>query len=87
MVQTVAISDNLTLKYLRDRFNLQRSEDPPFFTEWTENLPELSGGDRTFLARIKAAKRTTFSLSLAIPQALAYMLANPARDKPSFGIL
>ncbi|MEQ9001152.1 MAG: hypothetical protein RID53_32220 [Coleofasciculus sp. B1-GNL1-01] len=33
------------------------------------------------------AKRTTFSLSLGIPQALAYMLANPEQTQPTYGLL
>jgi hypothetical protein len=160
MVQTVAISENITLKYLREKFSLQRNEDRHFFPEWHENLPGLSESDRSFLERVRSryfyqldegtlleegvkmmmisplldiagfydppfrtkfepsvivpveteedilqgrldalviqnqfwiwvleAKRTTFSLSLGIPQALAYMLANPEPGKPTFGIL
>lgn len=33
------------------------------------------------------AKRTTFSLSLGIPQALAYMLCNPNTYNSTYGIL
>ena len=160
MVQTVAISENITLKYLREHFNLQRSQSQQFFLEWSVELPELSAADRAFLERIRTryfyqldegtlleegvkmmmmsplldiagfydppfrtkfeppvmvsveteekvlqgridalvvqdqfwvwvleAKRTTFSLSLGIPQALAYMLAAPNSEKPIFGIL
>ena len=148
------------MKYLRDRFALEREERPDFFPEWQTGLPELTDGDRAFLARIRSrffyqleegsllengvkmmmvspllevagfydppfrtkfepsvevaiedydeviqgridalviqdklwiwvieAKRTTFSLSLGIPQAIAYMLANPAGQKPTYGLL
>lgn len=36
---------------------------------------------------VKSAKPTTFSLSLGIPQALAYMLANPEPIQPTYGLL
>jgi hypothetical protein len=160
MVQTIAISDNITLKDLRQSFGLQRNETPQFFPEWTVTLPELSPVDQMFLERVRnrylyqldegalleegvklmimsplldiagfydppfktrfevpvkitvettdevlqgridalviqeqfwvwvlEAKRTTFSLSLGIPQALSYMLANPQPDTLTFGIL
>jgi hypothetical protein len=159
MVQTIPISEQITLKYLRDRFNLQRTEEQQFFVEWVTDLPELSAEDEVFLERVRSryfyqldegtlleggvkmmmvaplldiagfydppfkthferaisveveteteilrgridalvvqnqfwvwvleAKRTTFSLSLGIPQALAYMLANPT-SSATFGIL
>lgn len=160
MVQAIPISEKTTLKYLRDRFNLQRREDSEFFPEWFTHLPDLSNPDQAFLQRIREryfyqldegtlleggvkmmmvaplldvagfydppfktlfessvaiaveteaeilqgrinalvvqnqfwvwvleAKRTTFSLSLGIPQALAYMLANPQSQQPTYGIL
>lgn len=159
MVQTIPISEQTTLKYLRDRFNLQRTEDRQFFSEWFIELPALSERDKIFLERMRSryfyqldegtlleggvkmmivaplldvggfydppfktqfepaivieveteaeilrgridalvvqnqfwvwvleAKRTTFSLGLGIPQALAYMLANPTQST-TFGIL
>jgi len=160
MVQTIAISEKTTLKYLRKNFNLQRNDERQFFPDWYDNLPEISDADKAFLDRVRSryfyqldegtlleggvkmmivaplldiagfydapfntrfeptvtleveteeeilqgridalvlqnqfwvwvleAKRTTFSLSLGIPQALAYMLSNPNIDKPIFGIL
>ncbi|MEH2248644.1 type I restriction endonuclease [Nostoc sp.] len=33
------------------------------------------------------AKRAEYSLEVATPQALAYMLANPGNDKPTYGFL
>jgi hypothetical protein len=160
MVQAIPISEKITLKYLRENFNLQRNEERQFFPEWFENLPEISDTDRVFLDRVRSryfyqldegtllesgvkimmmaplldvagfydapfkmrfepavtlevetqeeilqgridalvvqnqlwiwvleAKRTTFSLGLGIPQALAYMLCNPNSDKPTFGVL
>lgn len=160
MVQTIAISENTTLKYLRENFNLQRTQDSQFFPEWREDLPEITDSEKALLDRIQSryfyqldegslleegvkmmmvaplldvagfydppfktrfelpvqiavdtgeeilsgridalvvqnqfwvwvleAKRTTFSLGLGIPQALAYMLCNPNSHKTTFGIL
>lgn len=160
MVQTIAIAEKTTLKYLRDRFGLERTDDVDFFQEWQpgqtpltdtetavlerirqryfhqldegmmlENgvkmmivspLLELAGfydppfrcrfeppvdvaidtGEEVLNGRIDAlvvqnqlwvwvleAKRTTFSLSLGIPQALAYMLTNPLKTQPTYGLL
>ncbi len=33
------------------------------------------------------AKRTSFSIDVALPQALAYMSANPAPNRPTFGLV
>jgi hypothetical protein len=160
MVQTIAISENTTLGYLRENFNLQRNEERQFFPEWFEHLPALSDTDQAFLERVRLryfyqldegtlleegvkmmmmaplldvagfydppfktrfepavsvaietgdemlrgridalvvqsqfwvwvleAKRTTFSLSLGIPQAIAYMLADPSSKAFTFGLL
>jgi len=160
MVQTIAISEKTTLKYLRENFGLERTNEPNFFqkcqgeqsplsdTEMSvlqrirdryfhqleegmmlENgvkmmivspLLEVAGfydppfrtrfeppvdvaidtGDEVLNGRIDAlvvqeqlwvwvleAKRTTFSLSLGIPQALAYMLTNPLKKQLTYGLL
>jgi hypothetical protein len=33
------------------------------------------------------AKRTSFSIDVALPQALAYMSANPNPEQPTFGLV
>ncbi|HEY9860962.1 MAG TPA: hypothetical protein V6D16_15760 [Candidatus Obscuribacterales bacterium] len=33
------------------------------------------------------SKRTTFSVALALPQLLAYLLSNPSSTKPAFGLI
>lgn len=33
------------------------------------------------------SKRSDFSVTRGLPQALSYMLANPTKDKPSFGLI
>jgi hypothetical protein len=160
MVQTIAISERTTLKYLRENFNLQRTEERNFFSEWASELSTITNSEKEFLDRIRnryfhqldegmlleggvkmmilsplldiagfydppfktrfeppvqvpidtgeeilqgridalvvqdqfwvwvlEAKRTTFSLGLGIPQALAYMLCTPHLNRPTYGLL
>jgi hypothetical protein len=75
--------------------------DPPFRTRFepaiaiaVETETEILQGridalvvQNQFWVWVLEAKRTTFSLSLGIPQALAYMLGNPNSQPPTFGIL
>lgn len=152
-VRTVKLYD------LKSKFGLERTEDDSFFSEWLENLPELTETERQSLDHTKRnyiylleypvmetivkrvvlsplldlagfyappfrvdgetsvkvsatdegeviqgsldvlviqeriwvtvieAKNSEFSLTKAIPQALAYMLAQPNAEKPTFGIV
>ncbi len=161
MTQTFPIERSLkTFNQLQSQFNLQRSTDDQFFTEWlnpdsklTEKeqqalnaiqqkyfyqlsdgqlgeetiklivlspLLDLAGffnppfrfktettvqirvesDDVTYRGRIDAlviqeklwvvvieSKETSFSLELALPQTLAYMLASPNQEQPVFGMV
>ncbi|MEH2337661.1 type I restriction endonuclease [Nostoc sp.] len=40
-----------------------------------------------FWVLVIEAKRAEYSLEVAIPQALAYMLANPGNDRPTYGFV
>jgi hypothetical protein len=158
MTQTIAARTG-ELHDLKSKFGLERVEDDSFFSEWLENLPELSERDRQSLDHTKRnylylleypvmesivkmvvlsplldlagfyappfrvdgemsvkvsaidegevvqgsidvlviqeqiwmtvieAKNSEFSLTKALPQALAYMLAQPKPEKPTFGMV
>ncbi|MBW4682771.1 MAG: restriction endonuclease subunit R [Microcoleus vaginatus WJT46-NPBG5] len=159
MVQAIPAT-NLSLEYLQEKFNLQRTSNDQFFTEWSTNLVELSNIEKQTLDRVKSnylhltqsrpmieslvqmvvlsplldlagfyqppfkvevevpvqisiededevvqgridvlvlrnqlwvlvieSKRGGLSLEPAMPQALAYMLANPATEKSTFGFI
>jgi hypothetical protein len=160
MVLTLAITEAIiSLNDAHDKFNLSRSDEPNFFTEWFDNLPEVSEQEKEALNRLKnrylyyaadgaltegtvniimvspllnllglcdppfkiraeqsvkvelaeekpvlegridalvvqnqfwvvviEAKRYGFNVSLAIPQALAYMMGNPQPERPVFGM-
>jgi hypothetical protein len=157
-MQTIA-ARTVKLHDLKSKFGLERVEDESFFSEWLEELPELSESDRQFLDHTKRnylylleypvmesivkmvvlsplldlagfyappfrvdgaisvkvsatdegevvqgnidvlviqeqiwvtvieAKNSEFSLTKALPQALAYMLAPPKAEKPAFGMV
>ncbi|MBD0346303.1 MAG: type I restriction endonuclease subunit R [Coleofasciculus sp. Co-bin14] len=158
---SLAVTEAITsINEAESRFNLSRNSDLQFFSEWQENLPELTQAERQTLDRIKnsylynsadgamteatvnlllvspllylagfcdppyklrgeksveiaveerdeiyrgridalvlqnqfwltlvESKQTKFSFSVAIPQALAYMMANPHSAPSTFGLV
>lgn len=161
MTTTLAVTEVITsINEAQSRFNLSRTTDLQFFSEWQETLPELTQAEREALDRVKnsylynsadgamteatvnlllvspllylagfcdppyklrgeksveiaveerdeiyrgridalvllhqfwlalvESKQTKFSFSVAIPQALAYMMANPYPERPTFGLV
>jgi len=53
MVQAIPDS-NLSLEDLQEKFNLQRTSNDQFFTEWSTNLLELSNIEKQTLDRVKS---------------------------------
>ena len=54
MVKTVGITTAITnLNQAHEKFNLSQTADLQFFTEWFENLPDLTVSEEEFLARLK----------------------------------
>ena len=157
---TTIKANEVTLRELKQTFNLQQSQEPSFFPEWSETFVALSEAEQQFLNRVKAnfvelmedppmlensvkmvvlaplldlagfyhkpfrietetsteieiedegvvvrgridvlvlkerlwllvieSKRSDFAVTRAIPQALAYMLGNPERTQPVFGMI
>ncbi|MEQ8996086.1 MAG: type I restriction endonuclease subunit R [Coleofasciculus sp. B1-GNL1-01] len=160
MVQTAITQTIKTLNDVHNKFNLRRTEDEQFFTEWFENLPELTQQEQATLDQIRdryryhradgvlaegavnlivvsrllelagfydfpfklrsevsveittvvddqilrgridflvvleqfwvvvlEAKHSDLNIELAIPQALAYMMANRHPDQPVYGMV
>lgn len=52
MVQTIQISE-LTLHEIKTKFGLQETQDESFFSEWEDNLPELTDSEKQALDQIK----------------------------------
>jgi len=159
MVQSIPARD-VTLNTLKQQFNLQSTQDPQFFPEWSATYPDLNDREKAALNRVQEnflaltenppllensvkmvvlaplldlagfyrppfhleteasislemadegitiqgridvlvekntlwllvieSKRSDFAVSRAIPQALAYMLANPQGDRATFGAI
>ncbi|MEQ8538140.1 MAG: restriction endonuclease subunit R [Coleofasciculus sp. D1-CHI-01] len=53
MVQIIQAQD-IDLRYLLENYRLQLVEDNQFFTEWQEDLPDLSDSDKQQLDKVKA---------------------------------
>src|ERR671932_2835769 len=54
MAQTIAIEKNITtLNQLQARFNLRRSDNDQFFTEWFNGLSQLTDSEKQALDGIK----------------------------------
>lgn len=153
-------AQNINIVFLEEKFGLRLADSDQFFTEWLDNLPEITDLQKQYLDRVKVnylslikrrciseemvkmvvlsplldladfyrtpfyvetedsieialedegeivrgridvlvlkqqfwllvieSKQTGFSLLTAIPQALAYMLANPNPERPAFGLV
>lgn len=54
MIQTLAISKAITtMAQLRENFNLTPTNNDQFFTEWFQDLPELTDEEKAFLDKIR----------------------------------
>ncbi|BAY09635.1 type I restriction endonuclease [Calothrix sp. NIES-2098] len=55
MVKTIGITKAITnLNQVHTKFNLTSTSEPDFFTEWFENLPELTDSEKASLNRLKS---------------------------------
>ncbi len=54
MVQTVSAS-KVTLYDLEQKFELERTDDPAFFSEWQHALPDLTDAEKQRLDRVTAS--------------------------------
>lgn len=52
MVQFIQ-AQNIGIAYLETRFDLEQTDNEGFFTEWLENLPEISDLEKQYLDRVK----------------------------------
>ncbi|MBD2280976.1 MAG: restriction endonuclease subunit R [Dolichospermum sp. DEX189] len=52
MVQFIQ-AQNIGIAYLEARFDLEQTDNEGFFTEWLENLPEISDLEKQYLDRVK----------------------------------
>jgi hypothetical protein len=93
-MQGLAVTEAITtIAEAEKRFGLSRSESQDFFTEWHEQLPEINSSDAygersyRFWIIVLESKKTMLSVWSALPQTLAYLMASPNSDLPTFGML
>ena len=53
MVQVIQ-AQNVGIAYLEEKFSLQQTDNEAFFSEWWENLPEISDLEKQYLDRVKS---------------------------------
>lgn len=51
------VAEYITVRQLRDQFNLQRTEDEQFFREWQDDLPELTDLEKQLLDEVNSDYR------------------------------
>jgi hypothetical protein len=78
MSQTIAITEAITtIAEAEQRFSLSRNEDVNFFTEWQQNLPELTDVDRTLLDDLQRRYIYHRSAGNLLESTVTLLLASP----------
>ena len=82
MSRTIAV-ENRTLRDLKEKFQLQRSQEPGFFFEWQQNLPVISEREYQRLDRIYAIYEN-FDEDSVLEEKLKIMIVSPLLDLADF---
>jgi hypothetical protein len=83
MVQVIQ-AQNATLAYLKKKFALQQSEDEQFFTEWLNNLPEISELEKQYLDRVKTNYLNVLENAPLLEDAVKLVVLSPLLDLAGF---
>lgn len=92
MVQTIPARD-ISLYELEEKFGLQLATDTNFFTEWTENLPTLTDGEKQAMsndkplhvyARVKSNYLNLNKHRLMSEEAVKMVVLSPLLDLAGF---
>ncbi|MFN6495891.1 MAG: type I restriction endonuclease [Nostoc sp. DedQUE01] len=83
MVQVIQ-AQNVTLAYLKKKFALQQSEDEQFFTEWLNNLPEISELEKQYLDRVKTNYLNVLENAPLLEDAVKLVVLSPLLDLADF---
>ena len=82
MSRTIAL-ENRTLRDLKEKFQLQRSQETGFFFEWQQNLPVISEREYQRLDRIYAIYEN-FDEDSVLEEKLKIMIVSPLLDLADF---
>ncbi|HEY9803635.1 type I restriction endonuclease [Anabaena azotica] len=83
MVQIIQ-AKNIGLAYLKERFGLQRVEDEAFFTEWLDNLPEITDVEKQYLDRVKSNFLNLAQRPPILENAVKMVVLSPLLDLAGF---
>lgn len=83
MVQVIQ-AQNVTLAYLREKFGLQKSVNEDFFTEWFDNLPEITDIEKQYLDRVKTNYLSLLENAPLLEDAVKLVVLSPLLDLAGF---
>jgi hypothetical protein len=78
------IATEITLKDLRDRFNLSRTQDQDFFTEWTINASLLTPTEQQALDRVQQNYLSQLEAQLMNEETVKMVVVSPLLDAAGF---
>ena len=82
MSRTIAL-ESRTLRDLKEKFQLQKSQEPGFFFEWQQNLPVISEWEHQRLDRIHAIY-ANFNEDSVLEEKLKITIVSPLLDLADF---
>ncbi len=82
MVQTISAT-SITLHDLESKFQLELIEDESFFTEWRDNLPEITDLEKQQLDRVKASYLNLVKYSM-LEEAVKMVVVSPLLNLAGF---
>lgn len=77
MVQTTAISEKTTLKYLCDRVGLERTHEPDFFQKWQVDQGPKSDTEEMALKRIRTRYFHPLDEGMMLENGVKMMIVSP----------
>ncbi|WP_354000898.1 type I restriction endonuclease [Gloeocapsopsis sp. IPPAS B-1203] len=83
MVQVIS-AQNISLYYLKEKFNLHLAVDENFFNEWFENLPNISDPERQQLDRVKTNYFSLIERHAVSEELVKMVVLSPLLDLASF---
>ncbi|BAT56443.1 hypothetical protein NOS3756_54480 [Nostoc sp. NIES-3756] len=83
MVQIIP-AKNIGVAYLKERFGLQRVENEAFFTEWLDNLPEITALEKQYLDRVKSNFLNLVQRPPMLEDAVKMVVLSPLLDLAGF---
>jgi hypothetical protein len=83
MVQAIS-KQIISLNQVHEKFGLRRTDSDRFFTEWWENLPELSGSEKGRLDQIKRRYDYQHSDNPLLEETIKMIVVSPLLDLAGF---